>query len=317
MPPVLPSDPALRAFIEERVAFDDDLPVDADLAVRRRAYERAAAHFRGPLPAHVLIEDLLMPGGAGHVIPARLYRPQAAPRPAAALVFYHGGGWIYGSIDSHHDICADLAAATGLVVVSVGYRLAPEHPFPAAFDDALAALIYLADLGAAFAIDPARLLVGGDSAGGNLAAAVALAVRDRALLTLCGQVLIYPALAADCSAPSYTTMAEAPLLRTADIVLMQKSYWHEVTPPNAYAAPLLAERFDGLAPAVITAAGLDPLHDDAPAFAERLAGAGVPVTTLIEPDLVHGHLRARSTVPTAEAAFARLCAAVRALNAAS
>jgi acetyl esterase len=209
-------------------------------------------------------------------------------------VYLHGGGWVVGDLDSHAFICAELASALGVLVIAVDYRLAPEHPFPAAFDDCLS--VWRALRTGPFRLDPARTLVAGDSAGGNLAAALCLALRDAGEPAPCAQVLIYPGLGGDRRLPSRSECVDAPLLSGSDLDCYHGLYLRGIRRPTAYAMPLLADDFSGLPPAWIAVAQFDPLRDDGVLYAERLNAAGVSATLYYGEGLVHGCLRARGQV---------------------
>lgn len=228
--------------------------------------------------------------------PARLYVP-SSERPSVALgagapllVFMHGGGWIYGSLDSHDAPCRLLAERSGVRVLSVDYRLAPEDPFPAAYDDSLAAYGWVVEHAAELGADPTRLAVGGDSAGGNLAAGVAFAAA-REGLPLAFQLLIYPATDMTASMPSRQTFAEGFVLTKGFMDLARASYapdearWRE---PEL--SPLFADIPDGVAPAYVCTAGFDPLRDEGQAFVERLVEAGVDVRHQFFEDQIHSFL---------------------------
>lgn len=268
------------------------------VAQQRAVYDRMCAAFRQPRPAGVQVADRALGG-----VPCRVY--EAGPSRATVL-YFHGGGFVVGGLDSHDDVCAELCAATGLRLVSADYRLAPEHPHPAAFDDACAATR------AAAAEFGGPVLVMGDSAGGSLAASVAHALRGR--LALRGVVLIYPALGGDRSQGSYMTHASAPMLTTADVeayAALRHGGAEPLADPRADA--LRDTDFSGLPPTVIFAAECDPLADDGPAYAAQIAAAGGTARCVTEPGLVHGYLRARHSVPRAADSFARIIAALAAL----
>jgi acetyl esterase len=257
------------------------------------------AFFRG-YPEGVVAED--RPLGA---VPCRIY----TCGPAAVTVLYlHGGGFVVGGLESHDDICAEICKATGFRVVAADYRLAPEHLHPAAYDDALAAAR------AVLATVPGALVLAGDSAGGTLAAAVAQTLKaDR---RLAGQVLIYPGLGGDPDRGSYLTHAQAPML-TRDDVLYYASVRYaggEEPPDDPTAAPLWAASFAGLPPTVAFSAECDPLADDARHYCALIAAEGGRAHRVLEPGLVHGYLRARTTVTRARDSFARITAAVAALG---
>jgi acetyl esterase len=234
-------------------------------------------------------------------IPVRRYCP-ARVTSETRLFYIHGGGFVVGSLDSHDAICAEIAEAAGAELVSVDYRLSPEHAWPAAFDDCWAVLVELL-------LERHPVVMIGDSAGGNLAAGLVLKARDEGLKGVAGQALVYPGLGGDLVSGSYVEMAEAPGLSTADV-----AYYREVykAPEDAvHAFPLRVENLAGLPPTFITGAFFDPLRDDARAYAARLILAGVPVEYREERQMIHAWLRARFMSEGAKAGFAALCDAVR------
>ena len=243
---------------------------------RRLALEARPLAIRPRLPLDVA--DHAIPGPAG-TIPARLYAPRAAPAPAPLLVYYHGGGWVQGSVATHDEGCRLLAHLAGVRVLSVDYRLAPEHPHPAAVDDAIAAYAWVAAQPARVGADPARLAVGGDSAGGNLAAIVAQAARDDdALADPAFQLLIYPACDLAEKAPSVHAFADGFLLTEESMDWYSDKY----VPDRARCAdprvsPLRAADLSRLPPAFVATCVPDPLRDEGEAYAARLRAAGVPV----------------------------------------
>ncbi len=308
-------DPGARRFIAEASALDQAAGTLASPDERREHYLRKCRHFDRPRPPGLTATDTAVSGPTGPV-PVRVFRP--AGTGAAALpgiVFFHGGGWVLGGLDSHDGITAGLADATSAVVVSVDYRLAPEHPYPAAFDDAFAATVRVCAQGERFGIDGARVAVCGDSAGGNLAAAVALAARDRGGPALRGQALVYPCLDASLSLPACRDNADAPLLSTAAMAEYWAAYLgdgrdrHAVR--DAYAAPLCARDLGRLPAAFVATAAHDPLYDDGRVYADRLRAAGVPVEYREARRLVHGYLRARFMSDDAADEFAAVAAALR------
>jgi acetyl esterase len=231
------------------------------------------------------------PGGPLRVrITTPLSESGNAPRPI--LVYYHGGGWVIGSLSSHEGLCRALANASNAIVVSVDYRLAPEHPFPAAAEDAYAAFLWAASHAAEIGGDPARIAVGGDSAGGNLATVASLMLRDRGGPAPVFQLLLYPAFDADFETGSYRAFAEGFLLTRAEM----RWFWDQYVPEpsdriNPYAAPARAADLAGLPPAYILTAEYDVLRDEAEAFANRLRQAGVAVTARRSEGMIHGFLR--------------------------
>lgn len=302
-----PFDPGLVEFI--RLAEAAPLDPKATLAEQRAAYVAASRALDLPRAEGLTSEDITLPGPAGP-IPARIYRPRAGLLPA--VVYFHGGGFVFGNPDSHDSITADLAAAADVAVISVDYRLAPENPFPAAFDDCLAAAQAIAARAAELQIDPTRLVVAGDSSGGNLAAATALALRGAEVPKLRGQMLIYPMLGLDFESESCQQNADAPMLKTAAARALAGLYL-----PGGFdaadwrVAPLLAEDPSGLPPAFITVAEHDPLRDQGLAYAARLAEAGVPSALSRAPGLVHSWLRARAMSSAAHLEFRRIVAELR------
>jgi acetyl esterase len=241
-------------------------------------------------------------------IAVRVYRPSSEVLPA--LVYYHGGGWTIGDLDTHDVLCRQLAVGARCAVFSVDYRLAPENPFPAAVDDALAATKYVLSNPGPLKIDASRVAVGGDSAGGNLAAVVALELRK---MSLAYQLLIYPATDQRCEFDSYQRNGEGYLLTNEAIRLFRAGYL-----PNAKhwtdwrASPLLAADHRGVAPAYVLTAGFDPLIDEGRAYAEKLMASGVDVEYREYPDMIHGFILFGGVVDTANAAVAECCARLRA-----
>jgi acetyl esterase len=233
------------------------------------------------------IEDRRVPGPGGE-IPVRVYRPEKGST-LPALVYFHGGGWVIGSIETHDGSCRDLANRIGCVVVSVDYRLAPEHRYPAAADDCYAATKWVSEHAAELGVDPERIAIGGDSAGGNLAAVVALMARDRGAPALRHQLLVYPVTDADFSRSSYRENAEGYLLTTKAM----EWFWGHYVPDtdqrrDAYAAPLHAADLSGLPPAFVLTAEYDPLRDEGEALAGRLEKAGVPTRLTRYDGAIHG-----------------------------
>jgi acetyl esterase len=253
--------------------------------------EQARANYnRAPKPEGDrlgLVEDLTIPGPAGD-IPARLYAASDESREGRPIIgFFHGGGWVLSGIDGHDSLARRLAARTGALVVSVEYRLAPEHPFPAPHDDCWAATRWLADNATSFGGDPARLSVAGDSAGGNLAAGVAIRARDEGL-ALRSQLLIYPCIDDRQTRPSMIENAAGFFLSAADMAW----FWDQFVPPqyrdDPYAVPARATDLTGVAPAHVQTAAFDPLRDEGEEWAERLRAAGVTATCTRFDGVVHG-----------------------------
>ncbi|MBZ9996477.1 alpha/beta hydrolase [Mesorhizobium sp. BH1-1-4] len=299
-------DPALWAYIDSVNAFYppriSGLPVDKQRAV----YARMCRAFHQGRPPGVKASDSLV-AGSKHDIPVRRYR-LAGAAPRATVLYFHGGGFILGDLESHDDICAELCAGTGFDVLSVDYRLAPEHLHPAAFNDALAAFEWAA------ASSELPLVLCGESAGGNLAAGVAQAARRHPRAAI-GQVLIYPDLGGIEAMGSYIEHADAPLLSTGDAAFYRDvRSARKQSPDDPTFSPLRDTDFSSLPPTVIITAECDPLSSDGEAYRDHILDAGGKAWWHEEPRLVHSFLRARTTVPAAAQAFARIIAAVAALG---
>jgi acetyl esterase len=258
--------------------------------------------------------SIAAPHGA---IPARIYTPKQLRRTdglAPCLVFYHGGGWVIGDLDSHDVVCRKLAHEGELIVISVDYRLAPEHKFPAAVDDAIAALTWVASNAKQLGIDAARLMVGGDSAGGNLAAVVALAARDSNGPKLAGQVLIYPATDFGWSHPSHREPETSILLTHSVIRWFGNHYLGDADITDWRASPARAQTLAGLPPAYVLTAGADPLRDEGDEYAKRLKDAGVPVSYKHFPGQFHGFFTMGKLLPQANVAASDIANWLKALN---
>lgn len=267
-----------------------------------------------------LVKQAALAGGAPYVAetrdltvegrPARLYVPTGAREPGPLLVFIHGGGFIYGGLESHDAACRFLAERSGVRVLAVTYRLAPEHPFPAAYDDALAGFRWAIDHADQLGADPARIGVGGDSAGGNLAAGVALAFGGRCAF----QLLVYPTTTVEHDTESARLFGEGFFLTSAFMELAGSSYVAPGTDPrDPHLAPMWAEVPDDLAPAYLCTAGFDPLRDEGEAYAAKLADAGVKVEVRRFEDQIHGFLNVVGAGRSAKAAAAEVAAALRSL----
>ncbi|WP_210642443.1 MULTISPECIES: alpha/beta hydrolase [unclassified Pseudomonas] len=294
-----PLSQAMSAFIDKTLSFNTS---DNSLAGSRQAYAQMCRAFTPPRPEALAVEDFELAGVA-----VRAYHPKiAAPAEGwPCMLYLHGGGWVVGDLDSHDFICMELATTLGVLVVAVDYRLAPEHPFPAGFEDCLAVWRDLTS--APFAIDPHRRLVAGDSAGGNLAAALCLALRDAGHALPQAQVLIYPALGGPAHLPSRHECADAPLLSRRDLESYHALYLNDAQ-PSAQAMPLLADDLSGLPPALIIVAQWDPLRDDGVLYSERLNAAGVDAVLYVGGGLVHGCLRGRGQVPEVDQMYRTLLA---------
>ena len=292
------------------------LTVDDGVEAARRGLRELP---RRPMHPDLRVEDRRIDGPAGP-IPVRIYWPTANAEEGAhpVTMFFHGGGFALGDLDTHDATAREHAVGAGSVVVSVDYRLAPEHPYPAAVEDAWAATRWVADNAGEFGADSSRLAVAGDSAGGNLAAVVAQLARDAARSgdgpKLAFQLLWYPSTMWDTSLPSFAENADAPVLDSAAMAAFTEWYaGHlDLTDPPATLAPGRASDLSGLAPAYVAVAGHDPLRDDGVRYAELLADAGVGVELHNATTLVHGYLGYSGVVPAATEATDRGLAALRA-----
>ncbi|MFD6890812.1 alpha/beta hydrolase [Streptomyces sp. NPDC059957] len=306
--PRTPVDPSIAAVLDQVNAHPAPRVIDTDPEVPREASRRTGAGFALPEPIEVgSVEDTAVPGPAGR-IPVRVYRP-AGGGPVPTVVFFHGGGWLTGDLDTHDEVTRRMCRDVNAVVVAVGYRLAPEHPFPAAYDDCLAAVHHAADHIEDYGGRRDRLAVAGDSAGGNLAAAVALTFRDEGR-PLAAQLLVYPATDFVGDHPSGTENATGYVLRTQDVLDLQHLYAGDdpAVRGSFRVSPLRAEKFTGLAPAVIGTAQYDPLRDEGNAYAEALRDAGVDVFARTYDGLIHTFLNLFPVSPAADAAVTELYA---------
>ncbi len=283
-------DPQARAVIDlvissGRPAYHQLSPKDA------RQLFRETRPASTPTPPQIgMVRDLTADGPLGP-IPLRVYRPAGVPAstPLAVLVFFHGGGWVIGDLETHDVLCRQLTAGSGVSVVSVDYRLAPEHKFPAAVDDAWAATRWVVAHAGELAVDASRLAVGGDSAGGNLAAVVALLARDKGAPAIAVQVLIYPVTDLVGETRSYRDFAEGYLLTREGMRWFIAHYLTaEAEAADWRASPIRAQSLAGLPAALIVTAGFDPLRDEGEAYAERLRDAGVRVDSVCYGGMIHG-----------------------------
>ncbi|GAA2830183.1 acetyl esterase [Aminobacter aminovorans] len=294
------------AFIERTNSYYPPDTIDYTIAQQREIYDRMCREFFAGYPEGVSAETTAIVA-PGRDVPIRVYR-LAGKAPEAVVLYFHGGGFILGGLDSHDDVCAELCGRTGYEVVSVDYRLAPEHKHPAAFDDAMAAFEW------AVARYSQPIMLAGDSAGGNIAAAASHATRGHARRPV-GQLLVYPGLGGDRSQGSYVSHAEAPMLTMRDL----EFYKHirsggEDRTGDITLSPLADADFANLPPTVIITAECDPLSSDGEAYGQRIVAAGGKAFWHEEPGLVHGYLRARHTVTRARQSFTHIVDAAAALG---
>ena len=258
------------------------------------------------------IHDLTVAGAAGP-LKARLYAPKAAKTPGPGLIYYHGGGWVIGDLETHDGVCRQLAAASGQRVLSVDYRLAPEHPFPASYEDAVASANWAFDHAAEIGFDPARIGLGGDSAGGNLAAAAAIALRDAGKHKLAFQLLLYPVTQVDRTTDSLRDLAEGYFLTKAGMDWFADSLFiggGDRSDPRV--SVLNASSHSDLAPAFVATGGFDPLKDEGREYAEKLKAAGVPTEHKHYPEFIHGFYQMAGLSPAAAAAVKEAAAKMKA-----
>ena len=315
MPVTLDPDAAavFKAFQEAgRPPYETVSPAEA-----RERYLKGRFVSNPEPPELASVEPLTIPSPAGS-IPARVYTPtrlRMVNGLAPGLVFFHGGGWVIGDLDSHDVVCRKLADEGELMVVSVDYRLAPEHKFPAAVDDAIASTKWIAENAKRFGIDAARLMVGGDSAGGNLAAVVAIAARDGNGPDIAGQLLIYPAIDFAMTHPSHKEPETSILLTHSVIRWFRDHYLSGAVDVHDWrASPARATTLIGLPPAYVLTAGADPLRDEGDEYAHRLKEAGVAVTHRTFPGQFHGFFTMGKLLQQANVAAGEIGVWLKALN---
>lgn len=297
-------DADMRRFLEEQAKAAGPWDAAWPLSRQRVAWEEMCRKARARRPSRLMVEDMEVEG-----IHLRIYRPPGED-PKPGVLHAHGGGWTMGSCETHDDLCAEMADQADVVVVCFDYRLAPEHPHPAQVEDAATVLDWMRSSGRAIGIDPTHIIVSGDSAGGQIAAGLALALK----LRLRGMVLINPALGSNTETASYLAQANSPALSRAEMVVCLQALlggeasgnWQDET-----ALPNLAKDVSDLPPAFITVAGHDPLHDDGVIFYEKLKAAGVPARLREEPSLAHSYWRARHASTAAMTGFQAIIDAVR------
>ncbi len=314
-PPIEVDGRTLDRHVQLLIAFGARLGVDrndaVDVATRRREMRRfAGLGMRRRRDVHVWDRSFDGPGGE---LRARVYRPHGLVGTAPALVYLHGGGWVVGDLDTHDGTCRTLAATARAVVVAIDYRLAPEHPFPAAVDDAVAGYEWVRAQATALDLDPDRIGVAGDSAGGNLAAVVCLAARERGIAPPAMQALIYPATDAHFGTRSYHLFADGFFLDAVAMDYYRGCYLpDEATWDSPLASPLLEPDLSGLPPAVVVTCGFDPLRDEGDAYAQRLRDAGVAVEHRCLDDQVHGAF-GMGVLPGGMARITDVCTAIGAV----
>jgi acetyl esterase len=306
-------DPDSRRLLDLMVAANRPAWITLTPEQAREQYLSTRAGAQGPLPAGVTVINRSIPSPTGP-IRTRLYRPASVPADTLlpGLVFAHGGGWVFGNLDSHDVLCAQLALEAGITVLAVDYRLAPDYPFPGAFDDVIAALAWAGKSGDQAGIDKERLAIGGDSAGGNLSAAAAIWARDHNGPKLRLQVLAYPVTDIVARAESYRLFADGFGLNAPTMEWFIDHYTPDkATREDWRVSPLRAESLAGLPPALVITAGYDPLRDEGRAYAARLQKEGT-VTDLLEfGGMLHGFLSSPMLLHGAKRGATMIAAALR------
>jgi acetyl esterase len=303
-------DPEVRALLESMEAEGSPPLESLPPEEARRAAAEGLKEVAGPLEPVALVEEVQAP------VPMRVYTPEGnGPHPA--LVYFHGGGWVVCNLDTHEAVCRAIARRAGAVVVAVDYRLAPEHKFPAAVEDCYAATLWVAASAGRLDIDPRRIAVGGDSAGGNLAAVVALKCRDEGGPALALQALVYPVTnLASFDTASYREFAEGYNLTKSEMEWFRACYLARPEDgAHPHASPLLAPSLDGLPPALVITAECDVLRDEGEAYAKRLEDAGALVTCTRYPGTIHPFFSMPGALAQARQAIGQVAAAVAAANA--
>jgi acetyl esterase len=305
--------PQSRLFLDQMAAAGGP-PMEQltpqEVRADRAAHADVMAALAGPLQEVARVEDRTIPGPA-QPIPVRVYWPISGSS-LPALVYFHGGGWVFGNIDGADRSCRALANASGCIVISVDYRLAPEHKFPAAVEDADAAVRYFAEHAGEFGIDPNRIAVGGDSAGGNLATVACLIARDRGSPKIGFQLLVYPVTDHADERPSMHDFAQGYFLTRA----MMDYFWRHYLPKpedgrHPHASPINAASLAGLPPAMVITAECDPIRDQGEAYAERLRESGVPVSAKRYEGAIHVFFNLAGVLDSGRQALADAGAALR------
>jgi acetyl esterase len=305
----MPLDPQAQTIVDALAALNLK-PVEESTPAEARESMKSRTAALGPVEDVAAVADHRVPVAGGEIA-LRLYSP-GGPGPHPALVFYHGGGWVIGDLDTHDGICRSLANAARCAVASVDYRMAPEHRYPVAAEDSYAGFQWVLGHAARLGIDPRRVAVGGDSAGGNLAAVVSLMARDRKAPAPIFQALVYPVTDCNLDTPSYRENATGYILTREGMRWFFGHYLgREEQGREPYASPLRAPSLAGLPPALVQTAEYDPLRDEGEAYAARLRDSGVPVTVTRYPGVFHGFLRMTNILDKAKAARDEIAGALR------
>jgi len=272
---------------------------EGDAPTARAAMTMMAQMVEAPRPDIAETKDLAIPGPAG-IIPARLYRNSLAADPAPVLVFYHGGGWVIGDVNVYDSICAEICSVLNMTVVSVDYRLAPEHPFPAATQDCLAATAWVAGSPAEIGHPVSGIVPAGDSAGGNLAAVMSQQQHGKLPVPIIAQWLIYPCVDMTALNGSMVEFADGYLLTAGTMAWFTGHYMGEQDLTHPWASPLLVDSLAGQPPTLVYTCGLDPLRDQGRAYAAKLIAAGVRTVFREAEGQIHGSVTLRGGIPSAQ-----------------
>ena len=308
----MPLDPTIQALFDELPTLANNQMWRMTPDEARTEYARLCA-LGNPNAAPIGKTEHAEASGPAGPIPLRIYTPVAAPNTGLpGLVYFHGGGFVLGDLESHDALCRLLANESGCRVVSVDYRLAPEHPFPAAVEDCFAALLWVEANSSAMGIDPNSIAVAGDSAGGNLAAVACLLAKQKGGPRIGFQLLIYPSTSFRHDSPSVLAFGSGYMLNQATIEWMVSHYIpKEADRGDMRLSPLAATDLKGLPPAYVVTAGFDPLHDEGAAYAQKLKAAGVPVVHVDYPSMIHGFFNMQGVLPLAGEAIAAAAGAVK------
>ena len=303
-------DPGMRAFHEKLTAATPPGAENWPLEQQRAAWNALCKSFQAPHPPGLAVSNIICNG-----VPCRFFRPEGEA-VVPAVIYGHGGGWVLGGPDTHDDMCAELVAHANVGVLLMDYRLAPEHPFPAQLEDSLKVWRWIAEAGAAHGLDPKNVIAAGDSAGGQMSVALAMALHELGLPQVQALLLIYPVLGCDMNTPSYIRNANAPCLTRDEMGFYLRSFLgsgESKAWSDAKAAPNLADDVSCLPPTYITVAAHDPLRDDGVLFRDKLQAAGVAVALREEPFLAHSYMRARNHSEPAKEGFDAIVKALKSL----
>jgi acetyl esterase len=305
-------DPDVQRVLDLMEAADTGDLREQPLDTVRAGFGLLSQMGGGPGATDVQSEDRTIPGPDGTELPVRIYRPPAGDgeQPGVA-VFLHGGGWVIGDLDTHDAVCRDLASQSGALVVAVHYRRAPEHPFPAAADDAFAALGWVHEHAAELGGDPSRLAIVGDSAGGNLAAVTSVRARDEGGPALRLQLLAYPVTDSEMESASYKENADGYFLTADTMAWFWDQYLGDRDRTDPRASVLQTPDLAGVAPTVVLTAEFDPLRDEGEEYAQRLADAGVPTERRRYDGQIHGFLSFSAMVPASAEILSETAATLR------